>query len=69
MVDEMAPGQPKILCPFCSHPWGNEQLDLYAWTTEGCSTCGWGGSATVDIKISCESCGRLMYEKEGVHAD
>lgn len=57
--------EPKMKCPFCSAEWSDANVQVYdIETSEGCDTCGYGSSVSGTIKITCDSCGRTMYEKE-----
>lgn len=52
----------KILCPFCSRPWDEQMVELYAHASSGCDTCGPEIEAYVDI--TCGGCKRTIYRKE-----
>jgi hypothetical protein len=59
--------EPKILCPFCSVPWSDDNLEVFdVRTMGGCSTCGYGSGAVISISITCHACEREMYRKEGL---
>jgi uncharacterized Zn finger protein (UPF0148 family) len=57
----------EILCPFCGAPWSKHAKALWddaeAYDTHG------GGTPIICIKIFCDNCGRLMYEKEGIERE
>lgn len=52
------------LCPFCSAPWTDSMLQVEANSSQGCETCGWGGGSYGTVKITCESCNRLVFQKD-----
>jgi hypothetical protein len=54
-----------IICPFCSAPWSEENMNF--WDLDAGDECESGrfGPETVSIEIVCHSCKRLMYRKEG----
>ena len=54
----------KCLCPFCRQPWTVKMLLELESISAGCPTCGYGGTANVIVKIKCDHCGRVIYEKE-----
>lgn len=39
-------------------------LDVYAYTTQGCETCGHGSRTYGTVKIHCEHCKKLIYQKD-----
>lgn len=39
-------------------------LEVYAYTSEGCETCGYGSETRGTVKIRCEHCKKLIYEKD-----
>jgi hypothetical protein len=49
-------------CPFCHAKWTDEMMQLEAYASGGCETCGPEASAKVEIK--CGECRRLIYVKE-----
>jgi len=55
---------PEILCPFCGAPWSKHALaqwdDAEVYDTVG------SGQPIICITITCDACGRVMYQKEGV---
>lgn len=59
----------KILCPFCSTPWSEE--NIYVWNVDSADQCDSGRfePPTYSISISCHSCKREMYRKEGAYAE
>jgi hypothetical protein len=58
----------KILCPFCSAPWSEENIKI--WDLDSADQCESGrfGPPTYSISIVCHSCKREMYRKEGADA-
>lgn len=59
----------KILCPFCSTPWSEE--NIYVWDVDSADQCDSGRfePPTYSISIKCHSCKREMYRKEGAYAE
>lgn len=55
----------KILCPFCSAPWTDENIKVYDLAYEEYESTGPYNHEVV-IEISCHKCKRLMYKKEGL---
>ena len=54
----------EILCPFCAAPWSKHAMAQ--WDDAGSYDTNGAGSPVICIKITCEACGRVMYEKEEV---
>lgn len=54
------------LCVWCSKPWTDSMMEIESYTSHGCSTCGYGSETTVSVKITCEHCNRVVYQKDGV---
>jgi hypothetical protein len=54
----------EILCPFCGAPWSKHAHALWE-DAEIYDTVG-AGSPDVCITISCDNCGRVMYQKDSV---
>jgi hypothetical protein len=53
------------LCPFCSAPWTDDMIKVEDVScSQGCDTCGYGGSASGTVKIHCEACEKLIYQKD-----
>ena len=50
-------------CIFCDAPWTPE-MDGDLYTSQGCETCGYGSETTGTLRIKCDQCGRVVYEKE-----
>ncbi len=61
-------GIQKILCPFCSAPWTEENIRIY--DVDAADQCASGRIDPVNVSISivCHSCNRLMYKKDGFEA-
>jgi hypothetical protein len=59
----------KILCPFCSAPWSEENIRV--WNIDSADQCDSGryDPPTYSISISCHACGREMYRKEGAYTE
>lgn len=58
------------LCPFCSKPWSDDMVRVYdVVTSAGCETCGYGSTVEATIDITCNSCNRLIYRKQGYIKD
>jgi hypothetical protein len=55
----------KILCPFCSAEWNDENIKTYNLDAADQCESGRFGPETCDIVITCHSCGKEMYRKEG----
>jgi hypothetical protein len=55
----------KILCPFCSAPWSDDNIRTYNLDAADQCESGRFGPETVDIVIACHACSRPMYSKEG----
>jgi hypothetical protein len=57
------------ICPFCSAHWSEE--NVHVWDVDSADQCDSGRfePATYNISISCHSCGREMYRKEGAYAE
>ena len=57
---------PSPLCVFCSAPWTDDMMQVYAKADveEGY----YGGGASLDVEmvvdVKCSSCGRVVYRKE-----
>ena len=64
MTKRKAPPPP--LCVFCSAPWTDGMLKVFAGASEEGDY--YGGSyvtgISVEIDVTCSSCGRLVYRKE-----
>lgn len=52
------------LCPFCNAPWTDDMIAVEARSSGGCETCGYGATTSGTITINCDSCGRLIYQKD-----
>lgn len=59
-----ADGEPRFapLCIWCSAPWDDSNVQIYAWASGGCPTC--GPEAEAEVEIICHKCYKLMYKKE-----
>lgn len=55
----------KILCPFCSAPWSDSNIKTYNLDAAEQCESGRFWPETCDIVITCHSCKREMYRKEG----
>ncbi len=55
----------KILCPFCSAPWSEDNIKLFDLDAGDHCTSGRFYAECCTIKITCHKCEKLMYEKEG----
>jgi hypothetical protein len=49
-----------IICPFCSKPWNEGMVELWEEASGYCSTC---YSSEAKVKITCDGCDKLIYEK------
>ncbi len=54
----------EILCPWCSAPWSKHALAQ--WDDAECYDTNGRGNPDICITITCGSCNRVMYQKEGV---
>lgn len=54
----------EILCPFCGAPWSKHAMA--EWDDVGSYDMVGSGNPEVCIKITCDACGRVMYQKDGV---
>jgi len=54
------------LCVFCSKPWSSSMMNVEAYASYGCETCGYGREITGTVEIHCDHCARLVYKKEFV---
>ena len=54
---------PPPLCVWCSAPWTDDMVDIYAWA--GCSGGDYAEITMIDITMDviCSSCKRLVYRK------
>lgn len=50
------------LCPFCSAPWTEDMIELEGGASEQYESV--GPECYGAVKITCEACDRLIYEKE-----
>ena len=55
-----------IICVYCNAPWTPAMEISYDGGSQGCDTCGYGEYVEISVEIHCETCGRLVYKKEGV---
>lgn len=55
------------LCIWCSAPWSDKNVQVYAVDCGGCPTC--GPEIETAIRIFCHECKREMYRKEGMSND
>lgn len=55
------------LCPWCSAPWTSKMIEVEAMAGGGCDTCGYGGEPHGTVTINCESCKKLIYQKDFDH--
>jgi hypothetical protein len=53
------------LCPFCSAPWSRDNIKIYDVDAENQCESGRFDPENCTIEITCHSCKRLMYKKEG----
>ena len=58
--------QVKPLCPFCSEPWADDMVTMF-YDEERWGSDSMGDFTAVEwqLDISCKSCGKLIYRKEG----
>lgn len=54
-----------ILCPYCSAPWSEENVEIYDLDAADQCESGRIDPKTATIDITCHACSRLMYRKEG----
>ena len=55
-----------IVCGFCNAPWTERmEVELYS-ISAGCDTCDYGREIEIDLTITCDGCGRVIYKKRGV---
>ena len=54
----------KVLCPFCGEPYTAKMIHELEEIDAGCPTCGYGEEAVINVKIICEHCNRVVYQKE-----
>lgn len=59
---------PKVLCPFCGTPWSAENIRVFDVDSADQCESGRFEPPTYSISITCHSCEREMYRKEGAHA-
>ena len=59
----------KILCPFCSAPWTEENIKTYDLDAADHCASGRFYHECCTIEITCHSCNRIMYRKEGFKLD
>lgn len=56
----------KPVCIWCSAPWSDKNAAFEdAYMSGGCETCGFGATGRATLVITCHSCSREMYRKEG----
>lgn len=58
----------KIICPFCGKEYTGKMKTNFEFTGSGCDTCGYV-EHTGSIKIYCEHCSKLVYQKDGIIID
>lgn len=66
-MSEEDPGPPPPLCVFCSAPWTDDMMKVFASADEYHGYYeGDQEVVAIDVKIdvTCSSCGRLVYRKE-----
>jgi hypothetical protein len=63
--NQEAPDISKILCPFCSAPWSEENIRTYDLDAADQCDSGRFEPENCTIEIACNSCKRVMYRKEG----
>lgn len=50
-------------CVFCNSVLSDITIrDIYR--SEGCSTCGYGSTGSATLIVRCDTCNRVIYEKE-----
>ncbi len=56
----------KPLCPFCSHPWSDDMVKLL-YDEDNWGSDSMGSFTSIDwvLDITCSSCLKLVYRKEG----
>ena len=59
----------KIVCPFCSAPWSEDNIRTFDLDAGDHCESGRFYSECCTIEIKCHSCGHLMYRKEGFALD
>lgn len=55
----------EILCPFCSAPWSDDNINIYHIECSTMYESGGGNPESCTINITCHSCKRDMYRKDG----
>lgn len=55
----------RILCPFCSAPWCDENIRAYDLDAGDHCDSGRFYAECCTITITCHACGKEMYRKEG----
>ncbi len=67
MTDVAHPHIPPPLCVFCSAPWTDDMVKIFASADEYHGYYEgdiWVEAIEVSIDVTCSSCGRLVYKKE-----
>lgn len=67
MTEPKADAPPPPLCVFCSAPWTDEMLKVFAVATEYHGYYDgdiWVSRVDTTIDVTCGSCKRLVYRKE-----
>lgn len=54
----------KVICVFCNAVQSAKVQAELGYISQGCETCGYGGSAEFTIEIRCEACDKVIYKKE-----
>ncbi len=55
-----------IICGFCNAPWTEEMIAELDYISSECETCGYEEAASINLKITCRNCDRVIYQKDGV---
>ena len=58
----------KMICVFCNAEFTPDMVLSEYYASEGGDTCGYGSTVTYTVEIHCESCGKLVYKKEGTQS-
>lgn len=58
-----------ILCPFCSAPWSDDNVQLFDLDAGDHCESGRFYPEQCTVTISCHACKREMYRKEGAQFD
>lgn len=55
---------PPPLCVFCNAPWTDDMVQIEAYASAGCDTCGYGSTTSGTVSVVCSSCHKTVYIKE-----